>query len=183
VCLLPIFIPISIQAVTDELTGIYNRRHFITSLDQMVDTAHRYGAPFSLILFDLDHFKSINDRFGHETGDEVLRQVCRLIGQRLRSSDVFCRIGGEELAIICPFTSQDNAEQLANALCVSLANHEIALAGNVTASFGVATWLQGLSAEALLRRADLASYSAKQTGRNRVVSADGGAAHQCPVTT
>lgn len=163
-----------IQAITDELTGIYNRRHFVTSLAQMVDTAKRYAAPFSLILFDLDHFKSINDRFGHEVGDNVLKQVCALIGLRLRSSDVFCRIGGEELAILIPFTSHENAEQLANALCESLANHEIAVAGHVTASFGVASWMTGMSAEALLRRADLASYSAKQNGRNRVVSAHEG---------
>lgn len=159
------------QAITDELTGIYNRRHFMSSLEQLVDTGKRYAAGFSLIMLDLDHFKSINDRFGHEVGDTVLKQTCTVIRQRLRASDVFCRVGGEELAILCPFTSQENAEQLANALCQSLANHEIAIAGRVTASFGVATWAAGLSTEELLRRADLASYSAKQNGRNRVVSA------------
>lgn len=103
--------------------------------------------------------------------DTVLKQTCTLIGQRLRASDVFCRIGGEELAILCPFTSQENAEQLANVLCQSLANHEIAVAGRVTASFGVASWTADLSTEELLRRADQVSYSAKQNGRNRVVSA------------
>ncbi len=159
------------QAITDELTGIYNRRHFMSSLEHLVDTGKRYAAGFSLIMLDLDHFKSINDRFGHEVGDSVLKQTCTLIRQRLRASDVFCRIGGEELAILCPFTSQESAEQLAIVLCQSLANHEIAVAGRVTASFGVATWTVDLSTKELLRRADLASYSAKQNGRNRVVSA------------
>lgn len=159
------------QAITDELTGIHNRRHFISSLEQLVDTGKRYATHFSLIIFDLDHFKSINDRFGHEVGDAVLKQVCTLVRERLRASDVFCRIGGEELAILCPFTSQESTEKLANVLCQALASHEIAVAGCVTASFGCATWTQGLSAEELLRRADMASYSAKQSGRNRVVSA------------
>jgi diguanylate cyclase (GGDEF)-like protein/PAS domain S-box-containing protein len=159
------------QAITDELTGIYNRRHFMSALEHLVDTGKRYAAGFSLIMFDLDHFKSINDRFGHDVGDAVLKETCALIRQRLRASDVFCRIGGEELAILCPFTSQENAEQLANVLCQSLAGHEIAVAGRVTASFGVATWNKDIAADELLRRADQASYSAKQAGRNQVVSA------------
>ena len=159
------------QAITDELTGIYNRRHFMRSLEQLVDTGKRYAAGFSLIMLDLDHFKSINDRCGHEVGDTVLKQTCALIHQRLRASDVFCRTGGEELAILCPFTSLEDTDQLANVLCRSLANHEIPVAGRVTASFGVATWETGISGEELLRRADLACYSAKQHGRNQVVRA------------
>lgn len=159
------------QAITDELTGIYNRRHFMSSLEQLVDTGKRYAAHFSLIIFDLDHFKSINDRFGHEVGDTVLKQVCTLVRERLRASDVFCRIGGEELAILCPFTSLENTEKLANVLCQALASHDIEVAGRVTASFGCAAWAPEQSSEELLRRADLASYSAKQNGRNRVVSA------------
>ena len=158
-------------AITDELTGIYNRRYFMSSLEQLVNTGERYTVGFSLIMLDLDHFKSINDRFGHEIGDTVLRQTCTLIRQSLRASDVFCRIGGEELAILCPLTSLENAEKLANMLCQSVANHKIVVAGSVTASFGVASWGAGLSAEELLRRADLASYRAKQAGRNRVVVA------------
>ncbi|MEO6677171.1 MAG: sensor domain-containing diguanylate cyclase [Pseudomonas sp.] len=160
-----------ILAITDELTGLYNRRHFMSSLEQLVDTGKRYAAGFSLIMLDLDHFKSINDRFGHEVGDTVLKQTCALIHQRLRASDVFCRIGGEELAILCPFTSLENTERLANVLCQSLAHHEIPVAGRVTASFGVASWTAGIGGEELLRRADLACYSAKQSGRNRVISA------------
>ena len=160
---------LQIQAITDELTGIHNRRHFMRSLEQLVDTGRRYAAGFSLIMLDLDHFKSINDRFGHDVGDTVLTQTCTLIRQRLRTTDVFCRIGGEELAILCPFTSQENAEQLASVLCQTLAHHEIVGAGRVTASFGVAAWTEGLSTEELLRRADLACYSAKQNGRNQVV--------------
>ena len=159
------------QAITDELTGIYNRRHFMRSLEHLGDTGRRYAAGFSLIILDLDRFKSINDRFGHEVGDKVLKQACTLIRQRLRASDVFCRTGGEELAILCPLTSLEDAEQLANVLRRSLASHEIPVAGRVTASFGVATWENGISGEELLRRADLACYSAKQHGRNQVVRA------------
>ncbi|MEN1835713.1 sensor domain-containing diguanylate cyclase [Pseudomonas lijiangensis] len=159
------------QAVTDELTGICNRRHFISSLEQLVDTGKRYATPFSLITFDLDHFKSINDRFGHGVGDTVLQQVCTVIRQRLRSSDIFCRIGGEELAILCPLTSYADTEKLANMLCQALADHEIAVAGRVTASFGFASWTKDLSAEELLSLADMASYTAKKNGRNRVIGA------------
>ncbi|MBA2922997.1 sensor domain-containing diguanylate cyclase [Pseudomonas sp. P7] len=159
------------QAVTDELTGIYNRRYFMSSLEQLVQHGKRYTVGFSLIMLDLDHFKSINDRFGHEVGDTVLKQTCKVIRKRLRASDVFCRIGGEELAILCPLTSLENAEELANLLCHLLANHEVDVAGSVTASFGVATWTADLSTEELLRRADQASYNAKNMGRNRVVTA------------
>lgn len=119
-------------------------------------------------MLDLDHFKSINDRWGHEGGDRVLKETCRLIGQRLRSIDVFCRIGGEELAILCPSTQAKQAASLAESLCQSLANHVIPPVGQVTASFGVACWQRELDVQALLRRADEATYSAKQEGRNRV---------------
>jgi diguanylate cyclase (GGDEF)-like protein/PAS domain S-box-containing protein len=156
------------QAITDELTGIYNRRYFMDNLEQQVDLAHRYGSSFSLIVLDLDHFKSINDRWGHEGGDRVLKETCRLIGQRLRSSDVFCRIGGEELAILCPSTQTEQAASLAESLRHSLASHVIDSIGPVTASFGVACWQKGLDGQALLRQADEATYSAKQAGRNRV---------------
>ncbi|MCP1446026.1 diguanylate cyclase (GGDEF)-like protein [Pseudomonas sp. GGS8] len=157
-----------VQAITDELTGIYNRRYFMASLQQQVDLAHRYGSSFSLIVLDLDHFKSINDRWGHEGGDRVLKETCRLIGQRLRSSDVFCRIGGEEFAILCPSTQTEQAASLAESLRQSVASHVIASIGPVTASFGVACWQKRLDGQALLRLADEATYSAKQAGRNRV---------------
>ena len=157
-----------VQAITDELTGIYNRRYFMDSLEHYIDLAKRYGSFFSLIMLDLDHFKSINDRWGHEGGDRVLKETCRLVGQRLRSSDVFCRIGGEELAILCPSTEADQAASLAESLRQSLANHVIPPVGQVTASFGVACWQRELDVQVLLRQADEATYSAKQEGRNRV---------------
>ncbi|NNB42766.1 sensor domain-containing diguanylate cyclase [Pseudomonas chlororaphis] len=157
-----------VQAITDELTGIYNRRYFMGSLEHHVDLAKRYGSSFSLIMLDLDHFKSINDRWGHEAGDRVLKETCRLVGQRLRSSDVFCRVGGEELAILCPSTQADQAASLAESLRQALASHVIPPAGRVTASFGVACWQGELDAQEFLRQADEATYSAKQEGRNRV---------------
>lgn len=162
---------LSTQAVTDELTGIYNRRHFMGQLECLVDSGKRYGTGFSLILLDLDHFKSVNDRWGHDMGDEVLKQTCQLIGQRLRTSDIFCRIGGEELAILCPQTSGEQAEQLAWQLRENLARQSLPVVGPVTASFGVAAWDPELSAENLLRLSDQATYAAKLAGRNRVLRA------------
>lgn len=157
-----------VQAITDELTGIYNRRYFMDSLTKQIELARRYSHPFSLIMLDLDHFKLINDRWGHETGDRVLKESCDLIASRLRISDVFCRVGGEEFAILCPDTHVAQAANLAESLRYSLANHVITPDEQVTASFGVACWDESLDGQALLRQADQATYSAKKEGRNRV---------------
>jgi diguanylate cyclase (GGDEF)-like protein len=113
-------------------------------------------------------FKSINDHWGHECGDVVLKKTCEVIGQRLRSHDVLCRIGGEEFVIICPSTELDDAAKLAESLRQLLESQLIEPAEQVTASFGVAAWQKGLGGEALLRKADQATYKAKQQGRNCV---------------
>lgn len=159
---------LQVQAITDELTGIYNRRYFMNSLTQQVELARRYDHAFSLITLDLDHFKSINDRWGHEAGDRALKESCELIAGRLRSSDIFCRVGGEEFAILCPATHAAQAGELAESLRQSLANHVVTPQGPVTASFGVASWDKSMNGQVLLRRADEATYSAKKEGRNRV---------------
>lgn len=156
------------QALTDELTGVYNRRHCMQCLHGLVDMAKRYGQPFSLILFDLDKFKSINDQWGHDIGDVVLRQSCNCIAQRLRATDILCRIGGEELVILCPQTSAESALQLARVLCEKLAAFSMPEVGTVTASFGVAAWRDEELGDAVLKRADAAAYRAKQNGRNCV---------------
>lgn len=159
---------LQIQSITDELTGAYNRRHFMATLDQQVDLCERYGSSFSLIMLDVDKFKSINDRWGHECGDTVLKRTSQMIGQRLRSNDVLCRIGGEEFVIICPSTELDEAATLAESLRHLLESQVIPPAGQVTASFGVASWQKELSGETLLRQVDEATYNAKQQGRNCV---------------
>jgi diguanylate cyclase (GGDEF)-like protein len=156
------------QSITDELTGAYNRRHFMASLDKQVDLCRRYGSALSLIMLDVDKFKSINDRWGHECGDIVLKKTCQVIGKRLRTTDVLCRIGGEEFVIICPSTKLDQAAMLAESLRRLLENQLTEPVGQVTASFGVTYWQKNLDGEVLLRKVDEATYSAKEQGRNRV---------------
>ncbi|MFU2317112.1 sensor domain-containing diguanylate cyclase [Rahnella sp. PCH160] len=156
------------QSLTDELTGFHNRRHCMQSLDGLVDMATRYAQQFSLIFLDLDKFKSINDQWGHDIGDLVLQQSCTCIAARLRSTDTLCRIGGEELVVLCPLTDASAALLLAQALCEKLAAFPMPKVGKMTGSFGVATWRNGEQGDVVLQRADAAAYRAKQNGRNRV---------------
>ena len=155
-------------SVTDALTGIHNRRYFKEQLDQAMARCARSGEPLSLVMFDIDHFKDINDRFGHEAGDTVLVTLCQRIAQRLRKVDVFCRLGGEELVVLCPGSSTDQAWQLAEALWQALRGQPMDGVGVVTASFGVASWCPGESADDLMRKVDRAVYRAKRLGRDRL---------------
>jgi diguanylate cyclase (GGDEF)-like protein len=158
------------QAVTDELTDLANRRRFMEALQQDVARSDRFAAPLSLVLFDLDHFKEINDRCGHQTGDDVLRSAAAVIRARVRETDLAARVGGEEFAVIVPGTELSGAALLAENLRRDLAEQvEVAdLRGTVTASFGVAAHRSGESAELLIGAADRALYRAKAEGRNRV---------------
>ena len=155
-------------SITDALTGIHNRRYFQQRLHTEVQRAARRGAALAVIMLDIDHFKRINDRHGHALGDQVLRSLCQRVLQRLRRSDVFCRLGGEEFVVLCPDTDQRQALALAEQLVQGLRRDPVAEVGFVTASFGVASWRAGESADALLRRADAGVYAAKQAGRDRV---------------
>ncbi|MFJ3263773.1 diguanylate cyclase [Pseudomonas sp. NPDC086581] len=155
-------------SVTDALTGIHNRRYFKEQLDQAMARCARNGEPLSLVMFDIDHFKDINDRFGHEAGDIVLVTLCQRIAQRLRKVDVFCRIGGEELVVLCPGSTTEQAWQLAEALWRALRGQPMEGVGVVTASFGVASWCPGESADDLMRKVDRAVYRAKRLGRDRL---------------
>ncbi|MGE8362138.1 diguanylate cyclase [Pseudomonas sp.] len=155
-------------SVTDVLTGIYNRRFFQDRLEVELARVRRTDGSLAVIMLDIDHFKSINDRFGHEAGDRVLKNVCQRIGQRLRRADLFCRLGGEEFIVLCPDTSTEQAEALAEVLRQALREEPVEGVGRVTASFGVAVWRAGESSDDLLRRADAGVYRAKQEGRDRV---------------
>lgn len=155
-------------SVTDALTGIHNRRYFKEQLDQAMARCSRSGEPLSLVMFDIDHFKNINDRFGHEAGDIVLVTLCQRISQRLRKVDVFCRLGGEELVVLCPGSTTEQAWQLAEALWQALRGQPMEGVGVVTASFGVASWCPGESADDLMRKVDRAVYRAKRLGRDRL---------------
>ncbi|MDX1619866.1 MAG: sensor domain-containing diguanylate cyclase [Nitriliruptorales bacterium] len=170
-------------SVTDALTGIYNHRYFQQRLQEELDRGLRRGGPeqpepVSLIMMDIDFFKQVNDRFGHPSGDELLRLFARLARAVLRSTDVVCRYGGEEFAIILPDTSGEQAAQVAERLREAVARSnfigtDAAYLGDITASFGVATFVAGEpSRSELIQRADVAMYHAKESGRNQVVRYD-----------
>jgi len=156
------------MSVTDSLTGVYNRRYFQERLQAEMMRAERHGGRFSVIMLDIDHFKAINDNQGHATGDLVLQIICQRIGDRLRRSDVFCRLGGEEFMILCPDTDPSQAYQLARELWSELRASPVDGVGKVTASFGLASWRAGEKGDALLLRADSGVYAAKLAGRDRI---------------
>ena len=159
-----------ILARTDSLTGAFNRRHFFDLANQEFAVAHRYHQPLSLILFDIDHFKNINDRHGHDVGDETLCHVAAVARDHLREADVFARYGGEEFIVLLPQTPLAEATLVAERMRVEIADLS---APPITISSGVAELRPGdESLDVILRRADDALYRAKQEGRNRTV-ADG----------
>lgn len=157
-------------AITDGLTGCYNRGFLQKALEQEIEQVRRHAAPLSLIMADLDHFKGVNDSFGHAAGDRVLAATAGLVRGVMRRSDLFCRWGGEEFLLLCPHTPPGEAVHLAERVLAALREHRDAEAGVITASLGVASWRPGDDAEALLRRADDLMYRAKADGRNRICS-------------
>ena len=163
------------QAITDELTQLANRRRFTETLAVEVRRAERFSDPLALVLADLDDFKQINDRYGHQTGDEVLRRFSDVLRENVRDFDLPVRYGGEEFAVLLPETGLDGAEQLARRLQSALLHLRLPETGSdkppVTASFGVASFPAARSAEELLSAADGALYRAKAAGKNRVASA------------
>jgi diguanylate cyclase (GGDEF)-like protein len=163
-------------SATDALTAIANRRTFDERLAIEVARSNRYGAPLSLVMIDLDHFKELNDRFGHPAGDEVLKRVAVLIDREKRLGDVVARYGCEEFAAILPHTEPRAAMVWAERVRLLVAGTEVrseAGALNITASFGVAGAAPGhAEPSGLLEEADQALYEAKRLGRNRVVAAD-----------
>jgi diguanylate cyclase (GGDEF)-like protein len=164
-------------ATTDAMTGILNRRAFLERADALIAQARRFKHPLTLLLLDLDAFKSINDTYGHAAGDAVLRDVARAIASQLREVDAFGRIGGEEFGILMPAADTAGARVAAERLRRAVESAEIrhhATTLRMTASFGLATVSRDWSIEHLLSSADAALYTAKQGGRNRVVVADAG---------
>lgn len=155
-------------ATTDALTGAGNRRHFQQVVEIEMAQARRHLIPLSLILFDVDHFKRINDNHGHQVGDQVLVSLVSLAQSRLRVGDLLARWGGEEFVILLPYASLTDAERLAERMRALFEQHTIAVAGRVTASFGVAQLSLGEVQDEWLKRADSALYEAKTAGRNRV---------------
>lgn len=162
-------------SITDDLTGLFNARHFFQQLPNELNRAARYGHAVSLIVLDLDHFKRVNDAYGHQEGDRVLQHVATIIRSAIRESDTAYRYGGEEFAIVLPETAADSAMLVAERLRQAMPSMPVASANGdllrITGSMGIAQREEAEDAQSFLKRADMAMYAAKQEGRNRIVSA------------
>lgn len=164
---------ISRLAAIDELTDLPNRRSFNGCFLAALSAARRHAHPLSLIIIDLDHFKAVNDCFGHAAGDEVLKEFASLLRDLARAEDLAARWGGEEFIILLPHTSCEAAAALAERIRIAFETHcSLAAPRLLSASFGVAQLCSGDDDRALLQRADEALYRAKEQGRNRVVVAN-----------
>ena len=164
------------MARTDGLTGLANHQAFMERAKGEFSRARRYSRSLSVVMIDIDHFKSINDQYGHAVGDEVLRQISRQCQSKLRDSDFLGRLGGEEFALLLPDTSRDSAHHVAERMREQLNETPIILDKettlNITASFGVAALKEDdADFNAMLHRADTAMYQAKHSGRNQVKTA------------
>ncbi len=162
-------------AVTDGLTDLFNHRYFQEQMKINVENSKRYNAPFSLIMVDIDFFKKFNDKYGHQSGDAVLRQVAQTIKKNIRSTDIPCRYGGEEMSVILTNTKKEEAALVAQKICEAVRNKEFELANgswtHVTISIGVSTMpLDSDSVQGMIEYADKCLYVAKENGRNQVVS-------------
>ncbi|MDC7744034.1 PleD family two-component system response regulator [Rhizobium binxianense] len=164
-------------AVTDPLTGLYNRRYLDNHLNVLFNRSMARGRPLSVLITDIDRFKQVNDTYGHDGGDEVLREFANRVRSTIRGADLACRYGGEEFVVVMPDTSPEIAATVAERLRAAIERAPFMLkhageALNVTASFGIASRIAAvLTPDQLMKQADLALYEAKNTGRNRVVAA------------
>ncbi len=155
-------------AMTDPLTKTDNRRLLDRLLREEIVRAERHAFPLSVLLFDLDRFKNINDAYGHNTGDVILQEVAHLLRQNIRASDPFGRWGGDEFLCLATNTDGKQATELAERLREALQRYRFTKVDSITASFGVTTYQPGDTPETLVRRADMGLYKAKASGRNRV---------------
>lgn len=159
------------MAATDKLTGVTNRQVFDTIIDQTIKGLKRHPGPLSLIIFDIDHFKRINDNYGHLAGDLILKTIASLAREMIRESDTICRWGGEEFIVLLPDCDHLSATELAERMRLAIANRSITAHSNslkVTASFGIAQIKEQESIDELINRADQGLYRSKRQGRNRV---------------
>lgn len=156
----------------DGLTGLYNRKFFDEQITQEIVNARRYNWPLTLAMIDVDHFKTINDTYGHSSGDAVLRSLAARLKSMLRATDTLCRYGGEEFALILPHISLENSsfllDRLRKAIETMAVDLEQSIQVSVTVSIGIAELQEGLAPGQLVSRADESLYSSKRAGRNRV---------------
>ena len=163
------------ESLTDPLTGLGNRKYFDRSIDVAVENALANGEPLSLLMFDIDHFKSFNDSYGHLTGDQVLRLVGMSLKQTIKGQDITARYGGEEFAVVLPNTALRQALTVADHIRRAVMAKELKkkstgeILGRVTISVGVSMLKPGDDTDSLIERADACLYAAKRNGRNRVI--------------
>lgn len=162
---------VSLLARKDVLTEVWNRAHIEDMANQEIERFRRYGVPVAIIMIDLDHFKSVNDRFGHGVGDQVLRKFCAKVKESIRVSDILGRWGGEEFLLLLPNCNLDSAIDLAERIRIGVQKERFSGVGELTASFGVADFDPREDWDSWLDRADMALYRAKNEGRNRVIRA------------
>lgn len=155
---------------TDQLTGIYNRVKFSKELEKEIERKERYQTELSLIMFDVDHFKKVNDTYGHDRGDQALIELTSVVSRLIRETDIFARWGGEEFMILTPNTDLSAANKLAERIREEIAKVEIEEVGHITCSFGVTDFKREDDFDKLTKRVDDALYEAKNKGRDRVVS-------------
>ena len=156
-------------ATMDELTGIFNRHKGNELLDAEIERARRYKGSFAVIMFDIDDFKMVNDTYGHEMGDSVLKQLCKVVALHVRKSDAFVRWGGEEFIVLAPHLQEDEAKNFAEKLRAAVASYEFETIGCLTISVGLGLFQEGDDKESVLKRVDDALYQSKAAGRNSVV--------------
>ncbi len=158
-------------AITDDLTSIYNRRHFLERLQSEIDRARRYTIDFSVLFIDIDNFKELNDSYGHQIGDRILAELATILKHWARSSDIVARYGGEEFVVLLPMTDKPRAGRAAERLRTRVQRHTFYRRKKLTVSVGVASFpSDGETIEQILGRVDEALYMAKKTGRNRACS-------------
>ena len=152
---------------TDELTGLFNRRRISDEMEKLIAVSERYNSIFSIAMIDIDHFKKINDTYGHNTGDEILRELAGLIKSKLRTSDLIGRWGGEEFILVLPNTTPEDSGILLSRLQKDISNHSFCNGIKIAFSAGICGFLSGTSLNQLIDCADRALYNAKENGRNR----------------
>jgi diguanylate cyclase (GGDEF)-like protein len=161
---------LEILSSTDPLTNVYNRRHFEQMLDLCIYEFQRYRRSFALIIFDIDNFKEINDHYGHDIGDAILRELAEVVRHEIRRTDLLFRTGGEEFAILLAPVEGEEAHKIAEGLRRSVEMHRFLGRYKVTISVGVSVFLEGDDKATLYRRVDTFMYGSKERGKNRVTS-------------
>jgi len=152
----------------DPLTEVYNRRTMYTFLEDYIKNYKEKGEVFSMVMFDIDHFKKVNDKYGHLVGDDVLKRLVKLVKEEKRSDDIICRFGGEEFFLLLPNTDNKNAFKVAKRLHKKIKSMDIPKVGHITVSMGVVTYQENETIDDIVKRADDLMYEAKEAGRNKI---------------